>query len=128
MSIQQDLIATRALIANEANWTSFELSRDENSAVVWPTDERANCWCIGGALIKVVGLTEPTPIGLVMDTNNLRYQNAVEFLDREFGAGENPDSEYEDFAHFNDANPHEVVIAWLDAKIADAAALELAPA
>jgi hypothetical protein len=125
MSIQQDLIATRALIADKANWTSFELSRNENHDAVWPTDERANCWCIGGALIKVVGMRDPA-IVTSMDPVKIRYQNAERFLDREFGAGENPDSEYEDFAHFNDANPHEIVIAWLDTKIAEAAALELA--
>lgn len=120
MNIHQDLIATRAIVADKANWTSFELSRAENSDAVWPTDQRATCWCIGGALIKVTGITGP-----VSDQINVRYQNAVEFLDQEFGAGDNPDSEFEDFAHFNDANPHEVVIAWLDRKIEEAAATEL---
>lgn len=125
MSIQQDLIATRALIADPRAWLQDELAHDAYGNPVWPTDKTAMRWSVVGALMNVTGLAN---VGTPQHDNENRYRSAAEILDREFGAGENPDSEYEDFAHFNDANPHETVIAWLDANIAEAAALELEPA
>lgn len=125
MSIQQDLIATRALIADAGSWLQDDLAQDTDGNSVWPTDKSAVRWSVVGALMNVTGLAN---VEMSQRESENRYRSAAAFLDIDFGAGDNPGSPYEDFAHFNDANSHDIVLSWLDAKIADAHEPELEPA
>src|SRR3546814_7719619 len=84
MSLQQDLIAARAVIADPINWTKESLSRTSAGDEIWPTDDTATCWCLGGALLKVVDAPNSNEI-------DDRYRIARAFLDREFGNGDTPD-------------------------------------
>src|SRR3546814_20060096 len=115
MSLQQDLIAARAVIADPINWTKESLSRTSAGDEIWPTDDTATCWCLGGALLKVVDAPNSNEI-------DDRYRIAREFLDREFGNGDTPDSDFEDFGEFNDAQSHSALLSCLDRKIEEAAA------
>src|SRR3546814_16390077 len=95
MSLQQDLIAARAVIADPINWTKESPSRTSAGDEIWPTDDTATCWCLGGALLKVAD----APTSNEIDD---RYRIAREFIDRESGPGATPDSEFADFGEYND--------------------------
>src|SRR3546814_3801930 len=112
MSLQQDLIAARAVIADPINWTKESLSRTSAGDEIWPTDDTATCWCLGGALLKVVDAPNSNEI-------DERYRIAREFLTREIGNGDTPDSEFEDFGECNDAEEPNVLHPWLDRTIAE---------
>src|SRR3546814_8573316 len=99
MSLQQDLIAARAVIADPITWTKEPLSRTSAGDEIWPTDDTATCWCLGGALLKVVDAPNSNEI-------DDRYRIASEFLARAFGNGDTPDSEFEDFGEFKHEKSH----------------------
>jgi hypothetical protein len=51
MSVKQVLIAARAKIADEKNWTRNTFARDSEGEIVTPRSHFAVCWCAAGALI-----------------------------------------------------------------------------
>ena len=55
MSVKQNLIDTRALIADPACWTQKTSARDARGKPIASTDPRAVCWCTAGAIHKVMG-------------------------------------------------------------------------
>lgn len=110
MSLQQDLIAARAVIADPAHWTRHALARTSARNEVWPTDETATCWCLGGAILKVIEAPKYRDFGD-------RFRIAREYLNREFGDGDMPDAKFKNFGAFNDKHTHSELLAWLDRKI-----------
>jgi hypothetical protein len=57
MSVRDDLIAARGLIADPKHWTQMWFARAEGGALVVSRDTRACSWCALGALEKVAGVS-----------------------------------------------------------------------
>lgn len=55
MTTHKILIAARALIADEANWTKGEDARDKDGEEVDARDDAAVCFCAGGAIVRITG-------------------------------------------------------------------------
>jgi hypothetical protein len=63
MSLKQDLIAARALIAEPAQWTTLASARLANGTSCSPWDVGAVCFCMFGTVDRVAkpSPTDPTP-------------------------------------------------------------------
>ncbi len=61
MRIHDVLVAARAKIADPAHWTQGFWARTPNGVTCIPSDPRAVCWCVGGAIeacLRGVGQTD----------------------------------------------------------------------
>lgn len=58
--IKAELIAARAVIADPAHWTRGVMARDSRGLSVLPNEPEAFCFCMLGALRKVVGKFNPS--------------------------------------------------------------------
>lgn len=59
-TVKEQLVAARALIADEKRWTQREFARDETGIPVDPVDDSACAWCALGALSRVLNCS---PLG-----------------------------------------------------------------
>lgn len=56
MSLLTDLVAVRDLLSPEGAWTQGAYARDgERQAIISADDPAAVCWCIDGAIDRVIG-------------------------------------------------------------------------
>jgi hypothetical protein len=91
------LIAARAKIADEKNWTQHHYARNARGFSIAASDKKACQWCAGGALIAV------HPTGILSD------YVAADLLRREMDGA---------ISHFNDTHTHAEVLSAFDKAIA----------
>lgn len=65
MTVKEVMIAARAKIADEKNWTTKAFARDTNGDSVPSSDQDAVCWCAIGAILSVL------PPGAVFEFDDL---------------------------------------------------------
>lgn len=94
LSAKEILEAARDLIADPKRWTKWQFARGKDGHVVASCSEKAMCWCMNGALIKV-----SDGIGTIEARHVLSTVTGL------------------NIASFNDNSPHEDVIAAFDIAI-----------
>lgn len=95
------LVAARAVIADEKQWTRYALARNRNGLVTTPNSPTACKWCGSGAVWKVVDEAAPK----MWQTT---YEGIVSILTNLAG---------EPFNLYNDTHKHAEVLALFDKAI-----------
>ena len=106
MTTKEILIAARAKIADEKNWTQGELARDAKGDPCKPLSPEAVCWCTDGALRFAQGednlyARSYGPIGALMEALSLEKDPSTTIPWR-----------------YNDSHTHAEVLAIFDRAIA----------
>ena len=111
MDTLQILKDARALISDEKNWLQGYYSANDEGVYVRPFEPSATCFCIVGAMHKVMGLplseSIPETVGILFAADEKLRDNF--------------DGSFEGvIVDFNDENSHAEVIALFDRAIARA--------
>jgi len=101
MSAVQILQAALALISAPAKWTKEHVARDAHGNPVKPTDERAKCFCMVGAIQRVSA-----------EASADAYGQAITIVRKACGS--------ESIFEFNDWHGHKAVLTCLRRSIAAA--------
>lgn len=59
-TVREALLAAAELLEKPGAWTQGENARDEFAVAVDPLAREATCWCIEGAMLRVMGSKRPT--------------------------------------------------------------------
>ena len=99
MTTVQILTGARDLISDPDRWTQYANARDADGNIVSTDNEHSVCWCMGGAVWRVVVLAKETPRA------GFAALGAIRQAARAYA------SEY------NDSHSHKQVLALLDRTI-----------
>ena len=80
VEVLQQLNEMKKLLSDDSRWTKLFYARDANGDSVSPRSDEATCWCISGAIMKVLDCETMVRTGSLLNSslyNILRGQNEL---------------------------------------------------